>query len=82
MKFEAEWCGPCKVFNPVFKAASLAHPGVEFVSIDIDEDSDTASLYGIKSIPTVIIKKDDEVVDTIVGLVNQEELSSRVNKHL
>jgi len=82
IKFGAEWCAPCKTFEPVFKAVSSTYSNVEFLTIDIDEDSDAASSYGVRSIPTVIIKKDDEVVDTIVGLVNKAELSNRINKHL
>ena len=82
IKFGAEWCAPCKTFEPVFKAVSSIYSNIEFLTVDIDEDSDTASLYGVRSIPTVVIKKDDKVVDTIVGLVNKNELSSRINQHL
>ncbi len=81
IKFWADWCAPCKIFVPVFEAVSEMVKDVEFQSVNIDDDPESATLYNVRSIPTTIITKNDEVVDTIIGLVNEEELLNRINKH-
>ena len=80
--FGATWCAPCGLLKVVYDRIAESTEGVEFVKVDIDEEPELATAMNIKSIPTIIFKKDDEVVDTIVGMVNEKELSSRINKHL
>ncbi|MBF0563037.1 MAG: thioredoxin [Alphaproteobacteria bacterium] len=53
--FWADWCGPCKMFGPVFEKASVAHPGVVFAKCDTEKERDLASHFGIRSIPTLAI---------------------------
>ena len=74
LKFSADWCGPCKALTPKFKEISMKEEfsDVEFSEIDIDKRQDLATQYNIRSIPTVIVLKDDTVVDRIVGVVPEK----------
>jgi thioredoxin 1 len=65
--FWAPWCGPCKAVAPVLEQLAEAHPGVEFVKLDIDANPDAASRYGVLSIPTVILFEGGQARETLVG---------------
>ena len=56
--FWAEWCGPCKMFGPVFEAASEKHPDVVFAKVDTEAEQSLAAAAGITSIPTLMIFRD------------------------
>jgi thioredoxin 1 len=56
--FWAEWCGPCKRFAPVFEKASEEHSDVTFAKVDTEEQRELAAMYGIMSIPTLVIYRD------------------------
>jgi len=80
--FWAEWCGPCKMMGPVFEEASKELPDVKFVKLNVDTSPQTASNYGIMSIPTVLFFKGGEKIDQIVGLVQKGRLIDIIKKHL
>ena len=84
LKFEAQWCQPCHVFSPVFKAVMLSYAdndAVEFKVIDIDEDPDSATKFGVRSIPTmVLVDDDDNVLETVVGGMREQDLKSLIEK--
>ena len=65
--FWAEWCGPCRVVGPIIDELSEEHDNVKVLKLDIDENQETASKYGIHSIPTVLIFKTGEIVKKIIG---------------
>ena len=65
--FWAPWCGPCKAVAPVLEQLAEAHPGVEFVKLDIEANPDTASRFGVLSIPTVILFERGQPRETLVG---------------
>ncbi|KRV47312.1 thioredoxin [Wenjunlia vitaminophila] len=66
--FWAEWCGPCKLVSPVLEAIAAEHSdAISVVKLNIDENPETASKYGIMSIPTMSVYRNGEVVKTIVG---------------
>ena len=84
IKFEADWCQPCKVFAPVFKKVAASYDNdssVEFRVVNIDEDPDTATKFSVRSIPTVIITDGEEVLETVVGALNAEQLKSVVERN-
>jgi thioredoxin 1 len=60
--FWAEWCGPCKMFGPVFEAASGAHPDIAFGKVDTEGQPGLASSFGIFSIPTLMAFRDGVLV--------------------
>lgn len=81
--FWAPWCGPCKMIAPVLEELdSEMGDKVKIVKLDVDENQETASKYGVMSIPTLLVLKDGEVVDQIVGFQPKEALAGALNKHL
>lgn len=71
--FYATWCGPCKMFGPIFEEASEDN-NINFVKLDVDKNDDIARKYGVMTIPTVILFDNGEEVKRHVGLMNKEEL--------
>ncbi len=65
--FWAEWCAPCKRLAPIFELAAQQNKGVQFAKINVDENPDIASSYNIRSIPTMILFKDGQAIQTKVG---------------
>lgn len=60
--FWAPWCGPCKSFAPVFEAVATENPDVKFVKVNTDEEGALAGHFGIRSIPTLMIFRDQVIV--------------------
>ena len=76
--FFAEWCGPCKMMGPIFEEVGANYEGkVKFVKLNVDEARETAMKYGVMSIPTIITYKGGEVVETIVGLQDEDTLTAK-----
>jgi thioredoxin 1 len=65
--FWAPWCGPCRAVAPILEELSSEHDGVEFVKVNIDENPQWASRYGVLSIPTAILFEGGEQRETVVG---------------
>ncbi|MFC0415919.1 thioredoxin [Cytobacillus solani] len=80
--FWAPWCGPCKMIAPVLEEVD-AEMGdkVKIVKLDVDENQGTAAKYGVMSIPTLLVLKDGEVVDKVVGFQPKEALVELLSKH-
>ncbi|MGE6488236.1 thioredoxin [Paenisporosarcina sp. NPDC076898] len=80
--FWAPWCGPCKMIAPVLEELDADMDGkVKIVKVDVDENQETASNFGIMSIPTLVLFKDGQPVDKVVGFNPKEALAELVNKH-
>ena len=76
--FWATWCGPCRMQSPVIEQlAEEMGDKVFFSKVDVDANQETAAKFGIMSIPTMLIKKDGQVVDTIVGYHTKEQLEKK-----
>ncbi|PYZ93690.1 thioredoxin [Salipaludibacillus keqinensis] len=81
--FWAPWCGPCKMIAPVLEELDGdMGDKVKIVKLDVDENQETASKFGVMSIPTLLVLKDGEVVDQVVGFQPKEALADTLNKHL
>ena len=74
--FSATWCGPCKVFKPVMN--EIAGEGYHVEFIDIDNLSDLASKYNVRSVPTVVIEEGGVEVDRIVGSVPKQQVLDKL----
>lgn len=81
--FWATWCGPCKMIAPVLEELD-AEMGdkVKIVKVDVDENQQTASQFGVMSIPTLVLMKDGKEVDKVIGFQPKDALVELVNKHL
>lgn len=81
--FWATWCGPCRMQSPVIEQlAEEMGDKVFFSKVDVDANQETASKFGIMSIPTMLIKKDGQVVDTIVGYHTKEQLQKKLEAYI
>lgn len=71
--FYATWCGPCKMFGPIFEETSN-EININFVKIDVDKYSDIAREYGVMSIPTIILFKEGKEIKRFTGFMSKEDL--------
>ena len=77
--FFAEWCAPCKMLAPILEKLAEELAGkANIVKIDIDKDIDLATKYGITAVPTLIVFKNGEVINTTTGLQPLESLKSLI----
>ena len=77
--FTATWCGPCKMFSPVFDKVMM-ETGVNYQKIDVDSNKDLALKYGVMSVPTLIFERDGVVVNRRTGVCSHNELTTMVNR--
>lgn len=81
--FWATWCGPCRMLGPVIEQLHNDFEGKALVGkVDVDNNQQIAMKYGIRNIPTVLIFKNGEVVDKIVGVSPKEAYAEKINAHL
>ena len=77
--FWAEWCGPCRMVGPVVDELAGEYEGkVKVGKVDVDSNPQTSTKYNIRSIPALLIFKNGEVVDQIVGAVPKAELKKQL----
>ena len=81
--FWAVWCGPCKMIAPIVEEIADEYNGkVKVGKLDVDNNQQVAMQFGIRSIPTLLIFKNGEVVDQIVGAVPKGHITDKLNAHL
>ncbi|WP_256377872.1 thioredoxin [Synechococcus sp. PCC 7502] len=81
--FWASWCGPCKIIAPILTDIAQEYSGsVKVVKLNVDDNSETPSQYGIRSIPTLIIFKDGKKVESLVGALPKTSIIKAIQSVL
>ncbi|KAB1065248.1 thioredoxin [Salibacter halophilus] len=81
--FWAEWCGPCRMVGPIVEEMAGEYEGKAVIGkVNVDENPGVAGKFGIRSIPTLLVIKNGEVVDKQVGAASKEALASKLDAQL
>ena len=81
--FWAPWCGPCRMVGPIIEELAKDYAGkVKVGKVNVDDNQSAAMAYRVMSIPTVILFKDGEPVETIVGAVPKGAYQQKLDKHV
>lgn len=73
--FWAPWCGPCKMFGPIFENVSTKYDNIKFCKLNVDEDGlDISKEFGVMSIPTIILFKDGKEIKRNIGFMDEDSL--------
>ena len=81
--FWAEWCAPCRMMAPTIDALASEYEGKAKVGkLNVDENTEVSAKYQIRGIPTVLIIKNGEVAEQVVGVTSKDNLSKLIDKHL
>lgn len=79
LDFWAQWCGPCKMIGPVLEEISGERDDIVIAKMDIDENPETPTRFGVRSIPTILIFKDGEPIATTMGAKPKAQLASWID---
>lgn len=79
--FFATWCMPCKMLAPILEELSAKYADIDFCKVDIDESMDIAKQYRIFSVPSVLLFRNGEKVDSIIGFNNEETIVEFLEKN-
>ena len=81
--FWAEWCGPCKRLGPTVDALATEYAGkITIGKLNIDDNPTTPEKFQIRGIPTLLIFKGGQVVDSLVGLAHKDDIKEKIDKHV
>lgn len=78
--FWAVWCGPCKRFAPIFESVAAKHSDVKFIKINTDEQPELAASFEVRSIPTLAVIKEQQIIFVQPGAVNEDVLEQIVKR--
>ena len=79
--FWAPWCGPCKMIAPILEELDKEVTGIKIAKVNVDDNPEAASRFGVMSIPTLIVFKDGQPVDKVVGFQSKDALKNVLTRH-
>lgn len=82
LDIKTEWCGPCKALSPIIDELANEYTNVRIGKMDADENKSIVQELGVRSIPTILIFKDGQIVERHIGSATKEKLKSLIDKHL
>ncbi len=83
LDFYADWCGPCKMMDPILEDLKKELNGkVSFDKINVDEQTEKASQFGVMSIPTFVVMKDGKEVDRMVGYMPKDQFKKKLEVYV
>lgn len=77
--FWATWCGPCRMLSPIVDEVAEETDSVKVCKVNVDEEAQLASMFGIEVIPTLIVIKDGKTVNKSVGYIDKEQMLELIN---
>ncbi len=77
--FYADWCGPCKMITPIIEELSQELTDVKIAKVDIDTNQTVTGNFNVTSVPTIVILKDGQEVERVVGVKSKEDLTQLIN---
>ncbi len=81
--FWAEWCGPCRMIGPIIEELYNEYGETAVIGkLNVDHNPEVSMKYGIRSIPTILVLKNGEVVDKHVGVTSKSQLESKIQAHM
>ena len=80
LKFEAEWCGQCKVLTPILKRVLENHTDINLTTVDIETEEETTLKYNIRNLPTLVFIKDDIEVGRTSGVLTADMLENKIKE--
>lgn len=78
--FYADWCGPCKMVDPMVKKVLNNYPSIEFIKVDVEVDRELTAKFGVTSIPTMVVMKDDVEVSRLNGFNSVDAIEKAIEK--
>jgi thioredoxin 1 len=82
LDIKTEWCGPCKALSPIIDELANEYTNVRIGKMDADENKSIIQELGVRSIPTILIFKDGQIVEKHIGSATKAQLKSLIDKHL
>ena len=80
--FWAPWCGPCRMQAPILEKFAEENPGIKVVKVNVDDNQELAMEHNISSIPSLLVFKNGEAVERIVGLMPKSSIITNIEKHI